>query len=86
MNDDAAVGGEEPPAILPRVDLSSIEFWEWFYDSGVDWSSKTPGQRRRDMEERWHPELVLNQDPAVPGTGGEFRRLRGAPGGQPRTV
>jgi hypothetical protein len=43
----------------------------------VDWSSKTPGQRRRDMKERWHPELVLNQDPAVPGTGGEFRGYEG---------
>jgi hypothetical protein len=60
-----------------RVDWESIEFWEWFYDSGADWLQKTPEERRRDMEERWHPDLVLNQDPQVPDTRGEFHGYEG---------
>jgi hypothetical protein len=31
----------------------------------------TPEERQRAIEGRWHPDLVLIQDPKMPGTAGE---------------
>jgi hypothetical protein len=59
------------------VEQGSLEFWEWFFEpanKGAAWSVE---QRRRAIEERWHPDLVLIQSPDMPGTAGEFHGYEG---------
>jgi SnoaL-like domain len=59
------------------MDPTSLEFWEWFYapaNEGASWSAE---ERRRAIEERWHPDLVILQSPEMPGTQGEFHGYEG---------
>jgi ketosteroid isomerase-like protein len=50
------------------VERESLEFWRWFYRSDEEAPS---------IEERWHPDLVLNQSPDMPGTAGTFPGYEG---------
>jgi hypothetical protein len=59
------------------VDPNSLEFWEWFYETGNEGQSWSPEEMREAIEERWHPDLVLIQDPEFPGTAGEFHGYEG---------
>lgn len=60
----------------PRVP-GTLEFWEWFYEPGNEGASLSAEQRRRAVEERWQPDLVLVQSPEMPGTAGEFHGYEG---------
>jgi hypothetical protein len=66
-----------PAAILPSVDPRSLDFWQWFYEPANEGASWGPEQRQRAIEERWHPDLVLNQSPEMPGTAREFHGYEG---------
>ena len=72
-----------PPAwtagILAGMDPTSLEFWEWFYVTGNEGKSLSAEQMQRAIEERWHPDLVLIQDPKFPGTGASAEPLRCPP-------
>ena len=59
------------------MDPRSLEFWEWFYEPVNDGASMSADQRRRAVEERWQPDLVLIQSPEMPGTAGEFHGYDG---------
>jgi hypothetical protein len=59
------------------MDPTSLEFWEWFYVTGNEAASMSAEQMQRALEERWHPDLVLIQDPRFPGTAGEFHGYEG---------
>jgi hypothetical protein len=63
--------------ILPLMDPTSLEFWEWFYEPASEGASLSAEERRRATEERWHPDLVLIQSPEMPGTAGEFHGYEG---------
>jgi ketosteroid isomerase-like protein len=56
-------------AILPAVQPGSLEWFRWFYAGRLD----RPGE----MEERWHPDLVINQSEEFPDTQGTFRGYEG---------
>jgi hypothetical protein len=64
-------------AILPLMDPTRLEFWEWFYEPAGEGASLSAAERRRATEERWHPDLVLIQSPEMPGTAGEFHGYEG---------
>jgi hypothetical protein len=64
-------------AILTPMDPTSLEFWEWFYEPGNVGASMSPMERQSAMTERWHADLVVTQDPKVPGTAGEFQGYEG---------
>jgi hypothetical protein len=59
------------------VDPKSLEFWEWFYEPVNRGGEMSAEERRRAVEERWHPDLVLIQSPEMPGTAGEFHGYDG---------
>jgi ketosteroid isomerase-like protein len=59
------------------MDPTSLEFWEWFYAVANEGPSMSLEERRRAVEERWHPDLVLIQSPEMPGTAGEFHGYEG---------
>ena len=63
--------------ILAGMDPTSLEFWEWFYATGNEGKSLSAEEMQRAIEERWHPDLVLIQDPKFPGTAGEFHGYEG---------
>jgi ketosteroid isomerase-like protein len=59
------------------MDPRSLEFWEWFYEPVNRGAEMSAAERRRAVEERWHPDLVLIQAPEMPGTAGEFHGYEG---------
>ena len=59
------------------MDPRSLEFWEWFYEPVNRGAEMSADERRRAVEERWHPDLVLIQSPEMPGTAGEFHGYEG---------
>jgi ketosteroid isomerase-like protein len=59
------------------VDPNSLEFWEWFYEPVNRGGDMSADERRRAVEERWCPDLVLIQSPEMPGTAGEFHGYDG---------
>jgi SnoaL-like domain len=59
------------------MDPRSLEFWEWFYEPVNRGAEMTADERRRAVEERWDPDLVLIQSPEMPGTAGEFHGYEG---------
>jgi hypothetical protein len=64
-------------AILPPMDPRSLQFWEWFYEPVNRGAEMSAAERRRAVEERWCPDLVLIQSPEMPGTAGEFHGYDG---------
>jgi len=59
------------------MDPRTLEFWQWFYEPATRGASMSPEERRRAIEERWHPDLVLIQSPELPDTAGEFHGYEG---------
>ena len=59
------------------MDPRSLEFWEWFYEPVNRGAEMSAEERRRAVEERWCPDLVLIQSPEMPGTAGEFHGYDG---------
>jgi hypothetical protein len=59
------------------MDPRSLDFWEWFYETGNEGASWSAERMQRAIEERWHPDLVLIQDPEFPGSAGEFHGYEG---------
>ena len=59
------------------MDPASLEFWEWFYGPTNRGAEMSAEERRRSVEERWHPDLVLIQSPEMPDTAGEFHGYEG---------
>jgi hypothetical protein len=59
------------------MDPTSLEFWEWFFEPANEGASWSLEERRRAIEERWQPDLVLIQSPEMPGTAGEFHGYKG---------
>jgi hypothetical protein len=64
-------------AILAGMDPTSLDFWEWFYVTGNEGKSLSAEEMQLAIEERWHTDLVLIQDPKFPGTAGEFHGYGG---------
>jgi ketosteroid isomerase-like protein len=56
---------------------ASLEFWVWFYEVANEGAEMSPEERRRAIEARWHPDLVLIQSREMPGTAGEFHGHEG---------
>jgi ketosteroid isomerase-like protein len=59
------------------MDPRSLDFWEWFYEPVNRGAEMSADERRRAVEERWHPDLVLIQSSDMPGTAGEFHGYDG---------
>ncbi len=59
------------------MDPGTLEFWEWFYEISNRGAEMSADERRRAVQERWHPDLVLVQSPELPGTAGEFHGYDG---------
>jgi hypothetical protein len=59
------------------MDPRTLEFWEWFYEPVNRGGEMSAEERRRAVEERWCPDLVLIQSPEMPGTAGEFHGYDG---------
>ena len=59
------------------MEPDSLEFWEWFYEPASEGAAMSTAARRRAVEERWQPDLVLIQSAEMPGTAGEFHGYEG---------